>query len=285
MAAEELVEGVLAGDVEREALGPAARAAPHLPQARHRPRERDADRGVQVPDVDAELERVGRHDREQVPARQAGLDVAALLGRVAGPVGRDPLGELRAPQLLQPHPGEALDQLDAAPAAQEADGPHPLAHKVRQELRGLRQDRATGHRPRIDHRRVPHADAPGRAGRAIGVHEPEGLAHQALGELERVCDRRRGQHEARLGPVSVRDSPQAPQHVRDVRSEDAAVGVRLVHDDPPEVRDEVAPALVVGQDPDVEHVRVGEDQVRPAAYLRAVVAGRVAVIDRVAELA
>ena len=70
-----------------------------------------------------------------------------------------------------------------------------------------------------------------------------------------------------------------------MRAEDAAVGVRLVDDDPAEVREEIAPALVVGQDPDVEHVGVGEDQVRAAADLRPVVARRVAVVDRVAKRA
>ncbi len=53
MAAEELVERVLAGDVDGEALGPAARATPHLAKARHRAGERDADRRVELADVDA----------------------------------------------------------------------------------------------------------------------------------------------------------------------------------------------------------------------------------------
>ena len=60
-----------------------------------------------------ELERVGGDHREQLAGRQPGLDLAALLGRVAGPVGGDPLGELRATELLEPGAGKALDQLDA----------------------------------------------------------------------------------------------------------------------------------------------------------------------------
>ncbi len=69
-----------------------------------------------------------------------------------------------------------------------------------------------------------------------------------------------------------------------MRAEDAAVGVRLVDDDPAQVRDEVTPALVVGQEPHVHHVRVGEDQVRAAPETRAVLARRVAVVDRVAQV-
>ena len=89
MAAEELVERVLAGDVDREPAAAAARAAPHLPQRRDRARERHDDRGVERADVDAELERVGRDDREQLAADQPRLELAPLLRRVAGAVGRD----------------------------------------------------------------------------------------------------------------------------------------------------------------------------------------------------
>ena len=65
-----------------------------------------------------------------------------------------------------------------------------------------------------------------------------------------------------------------------MRAEDAAVHVRLVHDDVAEVREQVAPAVVMRQDADVQHVRVREDEVRPAADLPAALARRVAVVDR-----
>ena len=45
-----------------------------------------------------------------------------------------------------------------------------------------------------------------------------------------------------------------------MRSEDAAVHVRLVDDDVAEVREHVAPAVVVREDADVEHVRVRQDR-------------------------
>ena len=95
MAAEELVERILAGDVDRQAPPAPSGPAPHLAQAGHRAREGDADRRVELADVDAELQRVGGHDTEQLAAGQPALDLVALGGRVAGPVGRDPLGQLR----------------------------------------------------------------------------------------------------------------------------------------------------------------------------------------------
>ena len=95
VAAEELVERVLAGDVERQPLAAPPGPAPHLAQARDRAGEGDADRRVELADVDPELERVGGDHREQLARRQARLDLPALLRRVAGPVGGDPLRELR----------------------------------------------------------------------------------------------------------------------------------------------------------------------------------------------
>ena len=65
-----------------------------------------------------------------------------------------------------------------------------------------------------------------------------------------------------------------------MRAEDATVDVRLVDDDVPEVREDVRPPVVMRQQPDVDHVRVREDQVRGAADLAAVLDRRVAVVDR-----
>ena len=84
----------------------------------------------------------------------------------------------------------------------------------------------------------------------------------------------------RVGAVDPREPPKPPQDVADVRAEDAAVDVRLVDDDEAEVREHVAPAVVVRQDADVEHVRVGEDHVREATDLPALLGRRVAVVDR-----
>ena len=94
VAAEELVERVLAGDVHRQAASAAPGAAPHLAQRGDRAGERDDDGGVELADVDAELERVGGDDRAQLAAHQAPLELAPLLGGVAGAVGDDQLGEL-----------------------------------------------------------------------------------------------------------------------------------------------------------------------------------------------
>ncbi len=91
---EELLEGVVAGDEDAQALALApAGAAPLLPQAGHGARIAHGDGGVEGADVDAQLERAGADHGQQLPAEEHGLDAAALLGRVAGPVGGEALGE------------------------------------------------------------------------------------------------------------------------------------------------------------------------------------------------
>ena len=285
MAAEELVEAVDPGQVDREAVASAARPSPHLPQARDRAGEADADRRVELADVDPELERVGRDDREQIAGAQPRLDLAPLLWRVAGPVGSDPVGQVPAAALGQLVAGEALDQLDPAAAADEADRPRPGEGELGEHVGGLGERRAAGAGAAVEQRRVPDRDPPTGPRGAVGVDEVERRADQALGELLGVGDRRRGEDEARLGAVDRGDPAQPAQDVGDVGAEDAAVDVRLVDDDVAEPRQHLAPVLVVGQDADVEHVGVGQDQVGAAPDRGALLARRVAVVDRVPEAA
>ena len=80
------------------------------------------------------------------------------------------------------------------------------------------------------------------------------------------------------------DAPQPAQDVADVGAEHAAVDVRLVDHDDGEVGEEVRPRRVVGQDPDVQHVGVGEHEVRAPADGQALLALGVAVVDRGAHL-
>ena len=99
-------------------------------------------------------------------------------------------------------------------------------------------------------------------------------------ELAWVGNRRRREHELRLGAVHAREPAKAAEDIADVRPEHAAVHVRLVHDDVPEVVQHVRPQVVPRKDPDVEHVGVREHEVRPLARLPALLARRVAVVDR-----
>ncbi|MEJ7566921.1 MAG: hypothetical protein WKF41_01525 [Gaiellaceae bacterium] len=65
-----------------------------------------------------------------------------------------------------------------------------------------------------------------------------------------------------------------------MRAEDAAIDMGLVDDHEAKVRKHVSPAVVPRKDPDVEHVRVRQQDVRPLADLPALLGLGVAVVDR-----
>ena len=101
MSAEKLVEGVLAGEKDRQPAPAPPRPAPHLAQARHGDGKGDTDRSVERADVDPELERVRGDHGEQLARGEPPLELAALLRRVAGAVGRDPSASSGCPELLR----------------------------------------------------------------------------------------------------------------------------------------------------------------------------------------
>jgi hypothetical protein len=276
VAAEELVERVLASDVDGQPAPAPARAAPHLPQRRDRAWEGHADRGVEGADVDAELERIRGHHRQKIAARELCLELAPLLRRVAGAVWRDALAEL-GPELLAHQPRDELHRLARL---DEADRSRALADELGEQVGRLAQRAAAQLERLVDDRRVPHRDlAPG-ARRSVLVDEPDVVEPgQPLGELDRVGDRRAREQEPGRRAVGARDAAQPAQDVADMGAEHAAVDVRLVDDDDREVGEEVRPRRVVGQDPDVEHVGVGEHEVRPPADRLALLALGVAVVD------
>ena len=184
-------------------------------------------------------------------------------GRVAGAVGREPR------VVAEPVGGEAVDQLGGAAALGEAERAQAALDEVGHQLRRLAERARAQPQLLVGQRRVPERDRPLGARRGVVADHRRLDAEQPRAELAGVGDRRRGEQELRVGAVDAREPPQPPQHVGDVRAEDAAVDVRLVDDHVGEVREHVAPAVVVREHADVEHVRVGEDQVRPLAHLPA----------------
>ena len=261
LAHEVLVERVLARDEHGEAVAAPPGAAPLLAQRRDRAREADRDRAVERADVDPELERVGRRDAEQLAGHQPLLDLAPLRRRVAGAVRREPR---RRSSASTPVGREAVDQLGRLAALREADRPQAARRRGRRAGATPRRARSP---------RTPSSASSSGGFQSAIVRSARGAASPSTTvagspssdsrELAGVRDRRRGEQELRLRAVDAGEPPQAPQHVADVRAEDAAVDVRLVDDDVAEVREHVAPAVVVRQDADVEHVRVREDRRSP----------------------
>ena len=284
MAGEELVEGVLAGDVDRQPAAPPAGPAPHLAEAGDGSGKRDHDCRVEAADVDAELEGVGRDHGAQLAGGEPPLDVAALVGRVAGPVGRDPGRELAGAEFVERGLGHPADELDGLAGPDEADRADAVGDQPREELGALGEGRPPQAEGLVCERGVPDGDPPAAGRGAVAVDQGDLVeAGQPLGEVEGVGDGRRGEQEAGLGPVGGGDPPQAADHVGDVGAEDPPVDVGLVDRDDRQVGEEGLPGRVAGEDPEVEHVGVGEDDVGLPADLGPRLGRRVAVVDRRAD--
>ena len=243
-------------DRDARALAP-ARPAELLPRRRDRARVAGQDRDVQAPDVDAELERIGRDDAEDLAVAQPSLDRPALRRQVAAAVAAD--ATARPVALAQRLAEAGQQQLDRDARPPEDDGLAPGAQERQRPALGQRHGRAARAARRFDEGRVDEQDV-ALAGRgAVAVHQPCRSPGQHRRELARVPDRRRAADDDRPAAV-VRADPQEPaQDVGDVAAEHAAVGVQLVDDDELELLEQLEPLRVVGEDRRVEHVRVGHD--------------------------
>ena len=265
------------GDVHGEGrVLAASRAAPLLPDGGDASRVTAADDGVQSAHVHPQLQRVRRDDAEQVSAEEAALYLPSFPWGVAGAVGRDPTRPIDA----EPVRGVAVDELRRLPGLGESDGPHTLRDEVGEDEGPLGQQAPPLPLLLVQQRRIAEDDSPLARGSAIVVHEAEGEARQALGELLGVGYRGAREDEPRVATVQPRHPPEPPEHRCDVRAEDAAQHVRLVDGHDLQIAKEVGPGLVVGQDADVQHVGVGEQDVRPAPDVGAKGVGRVPVIGR-----
>ena len=197
-------------------------------------------------------------------------------GVYPGPVRGEPVAVLGA----EPVRGEPVDQLGRLPALREAERAQPALDQGGHQARRLTERAGADAELLVEQLGIPERDRPLRARRCVVADHGDVEAEQRVRELARVRDRRGGEQELRLGAVDPRDPPQPAEDVADVGTEDAAVDVRLVDHHVGEVREHVAPAVVVGQDADVEHVGVRQDEVRPLADLPAALGLGIAVVDR-----
>ena len=131
---------------------------------------------------------------------------------------------------------------------------------------------------RIHHRRVVDHEGLLAGGRAALVQLDHRLPGEPLRQVARIGDGGGGHDELRRGPVVPADALEPAQHVGEMAAEDAAIGVQLVDHDVLEVLEEVHPLGVMRQDPRVQHVGIGQHQVRPRAHRAARVLRRVAVV-------
>ena len=172
-----------------------------------------------------------------------------------------------------------MDQLGGLAALCEADRAQTARHEPGHQERCFGERARADAEIRVEQRRIPEHDIALRLSRGVRLDDRCRLAGQRGCELTRIRDGGRGQQELGLGAVDTGEPPQPPQDVADMGAEDAAVDVCLVDDDVAQVVQHVAPPVVVGEDADVQHVRVRQDHVRAAPDLPPSLGLRVAVVD------
>ena len=274
----------------RERQVVAATRAPHLlPRARERARIARQHRRIQPADIDAQLQRVRRHDAADAALAQPALDCTPLVRQIAAAVALDgrraDVGARCAPgRRLQRFAQVAQQQLDAHARRREHDRLHACLQQPRaDDARGVHRALANAQLAVHDRRVVDRDDLPP-ARRAVIVDQRHGPADDVPRQLGRVGDGGRAANEDRVGAVEAADAVQPPDDVRHVAAEDAAILVQLVDDDVAEVLEQLHPLRVVRQDARVQHVRVRDDDVARLAHLATRIARRVAVVRERADI-
>ena len=210
------------------------------------------------------------------PSCESPLELAALLGQIACAVGLHAISQRR------PASGaarELREQLRGPAAAREPDRRHAVLGQRAISIHDA-SDSAL--------RRAPVSSSVTGGFHSANSLPPLGASASTTASNSRPVRRRRqlvgiadgGRGEDPPGVAAVvRDqAPQPAQHHRHVRAEHAAAHVGLVDDDERQAEEEVGPARVVGQQRQMEHVRVRHHEVRVRADQRALGARRVAVV-------
>ena len=127
--------------------------------------------------------------------------------------------------------------------------------------------------------RLPQRERDAAAGGTVVGHRRHIEPGQPRRGGSRIADRRGGEQEDRGRSVARADATKSADDVRDMRAEDAAVGVALVDHDEAQSAQERRPVRVPWQDAAVHHVRIGEHEARIGPYPFALLPRRVAVVD------
>ena len=254
------IERIIAGDEHgHPPLPGAASTSRLLPQGRQSARPTGDDDEVESGDVDAQFQGIRRRHGQQLSRTQSGLEHSALFGQIPAPV----RGDLACQGLvhLSHLVADGLREgFGAAAGGDERDRPIARAHRIGDDIGGFDQSAAPV--PARRHRRFPQGEAAGRAwGRILG-HRMCGPTGQLRKRHVRVSHRRRGSDDDRGRAIVGGDAQQAAEDECDMGPEHSAVPVGFVDDDEAEVLEHPGEALVLGQNAAVEHVRVGEDDVR-----------------------
>ena len=84
--------------------------------------------------------------------------------------------------------------------------------------------------------------------------------------------------------MQAADPSQPPKDVGHIASEHASIDMHIVDDDIAQVSEEIRPTIMLGEDPQVQHVGIGEDDLRPFSNRTALRGRRIAVVGAAREV-
>ena len=238
---------------------PPSGAARLLPEGIEGAGEARHHRGVQAPDVDAQLQGVGGHHPLNTPLPQAPLYLPALVGEEPAPV------RLHADMgIVRVDIGQVLVHVRGGhfgldPRMGEEDGLDPRFEEGQHPAAAFGNHAAADSLRRVHQGRVVEDDPPLPPGRAVPVHQADLLPDECLRQFLGVGDGGGAEDELRLGAVKGGDPPQPPDHVGRVAPQNAPVGVGFVNHHEFQPGEKLDPLGMVGQYARVEHIGVGDD--------------------------
>jgi hypothetical protein len=112
---------------------------------------------------------------------------------------------------------------------------------------------------------LPAGEDAFRARRSVDIDLFHGEAAELTRQRARIADRRAREAKRRVRAVVLAQTSEPAQHVRDVTSEDAALGVELVDHDVTQPEQEGRPPVVTREDAHVQHLGIREHDVRVRA--------------------
>jgi len=215
--------------------------------------------GVERTDIDSQLERIGGYHGADLSIAKPALDFAPLPGQISAAVSTHGLaGEAAAIEGVF----EVRDEdLCRQPVVREHQRLQiPLDELERNPARLVDVAPADAQLP-IHYRRIVQDEEALTARRAVAVHQVEGIAGQGFGQLPRVGNGCGAADEPRPRSVEFADSLEAVDQVGQVAAVNSPIVMQFVDNDIAQVLEVFGPARVMRQDPAVQHVRVGQDNV------------------------
>ena len=217
------------------------------------------DAGVQLADVDPQLQGVGRDHAPHLPLSKATLDLPPLLGKVAPPVAANSAISRRTRAQVVHQIGK--EELSGGARSGEDDGLDVVLDEVRGHPPRLVDHRAPDPQLGIHDGRVVKDEVLPAFGGAVVVDHDYLFLHQSGGQLLGVGDGGRRQDEHRVRSVEPADPLEPPDHVGQMAPEDAAVLVDFVDYHKAQVLEEAHPLRVMRKDAGVKHVGIGDHDV------------------------